>query len=281
MVQVPLAKPSIMLGVNQTIMMALGIVVIAAFVGAGGLGQTVLDGLQGGVEGVGEALNGGIAIVIMAIILDRVTNAWSLRDRRHVKPVRIAGRTLSHRQLAVGAIIITILAVVIGREVLREQSFPDDRVISVETSTGGEAIGVAAPADAIVRWSQEHLSDLASAVSDFVLIRLLDPLETLLVGVPWWMVAGAFALVGWRVSGWRLAIGSFACITRPRPAGHVGPLDGNAGPGVRRGRHHHGRSRSRSASSRRRTTGSSALATRCSTRCRRCRRSCIWCRSCS
>ncbi|MGB7804672.1 MAG: ABC transporter permease subunit [Actinomycetota bacterium] len=213
MVQVPLAKPSIMLGVNQTIMMALGIVVIAAFVGAGGLGQTVLDGLQGGVEGVGEALNGGIAIVIMAIILDRVSNAWSLRDRRHVKPVRIAGRTLSHRQLAVGAVIITILAVVIGREVLREQSFPDDRVISVETSTGGEAIGVAAPADAIVRWSQEHLSDLASSVSDFVLIRLLDPLETLLVGVPWWMVAGAFALVGWRVSGWRLAIGSFACIT--------------------------------------------------------------------
>ena len=46
LVQVPLAKPSIMLGVNQTIMMALGIVVIAAFVGAGGLGQTVLDGLQ-------------------------------------------------------------------------------------------------------------------------------------------------------------------------------------------------------------------------------------------
>ena len=62
MVQVPLAKPSIMLGVNQTIMMALGMVVIAAFVGAGGLGQTVLDGLK--QLDVGEALNGGIAIVV-------------------------------------------------------------------------------------------------------------------------------------------------------------------------------------------------------------------------
>ncbi len=48
-----MAKPSIMLGVNQTIMMALGMVVIAAFVGAGGLGQEVLDGLQ--ALNVGEA----------------------------------------------------------------------------------------------------------------------------------------------------------------------------------------------------------------------------------
>ena len=214
MVQVPLAKPSIMLGVNQTIMMALGIVVIAAFVGAGGLGQTVLDGLQGGVEGVGEALNGGhrdrdhgdrAGPGLQRLEPPGSPACEARADRRHA-PCRVVSSPSAPS-------IVTILAVVIGREVLREQSFPDDRVISVETSTGGEAIGVAAPADAIVRWSQEHLSDLASSVSDFVLIRLLDPLETLLVGVPWWMVAGAFALVGWRVSGWRLAIGSFACIT--------------------------------------------------------------------
>ncbi len=121
--QVPLAKPSIMLGVNQTIMMALGIVVIAAFVGAGGLGQTVLDGLQ--QLNVGEALNGGIAIVVMAIVLDRVTTAWSVRERQHTKPVRIGGRTLTRGQLAIGALLITVVAVVVGREVLRQQSFPE------------------------------------------------------------------------------------------------------------------------------------------------------------
>jgi glycine betaine/proline transport system permease protein len=208
LVQVPLAKPSIMLGVNQTIMMALGIVVIAAFVGAGGLGQTVLDGLQGGVEGVGEALNGGFAIVVMAIVLDRVSNAWSQRDRRAVKPMSVGGRVLTRRIQVIAAIIITVLAVIVGRQVLRQQDFPEDRVITI-----GKSTGLAAPADAIVRWSQEHLTDAASAVSDFVLIRLLDPLDTLLTGVPWWMVAGGFALVGWRVSGVPLAIGSFACIT--------------------------------------------------------------------
>ena len=199
LVQVPLAKPSIMLGVNQTIMMALGIVVIAAFVGAGGLGQTVLDGLQ--QLNVGAALNGGIAIVMMAIVLDRVSTAWSQRERRTTKPGRIAGRSLTRRQLAMGALLITIVAVVIGREVLRQQSFPE-----------GWEFSVATPANAIVDWSQEHLGSTTSAISDFVLVRLLDPLESLFVGVPWWMMAGAFALIGWRVSGRRLAIGSFACI---------------------------------------------------------------------
>jgi glycine betaine/proline transport system permease protein len=201
LVQVPLAKPSIMLGVNQTIMMALGIVVIAAFVGAGGLGQTVLDGLQQGIEGVGEALNGGIAIVVMAIVFDRVSTAWSQRERRHVKPLVFRGRTVTRRQQAIAAAIVTVVAIVIGREVLRQQVFPEEWEFSV-----------APIADAIVRWSQENLTGIASALSDFVLVRLLDPLEALFVGVPWWMVAGAFAIIGWRVSGLRLALGSFACI---------------------------------------------------------------------
>jgi glycine betaine/proline transport system permease protein len=199
LVQVPLAKPSIMLGVNQTIMMALGIVVIAAFVGAGGLGQTVLDGLQ--QLNVGEALNGGIAIVVMAIVLDRVTTAWSQRDRQHTKPVRFAGRTLTRGQLAIAALLITVVAVVIGREVLRQQSFPE----SLESS-------VATPANAIVDWSQTNLGEITSAIADFVLVYMLDPIQSLFVGVPWWMMAGAFAVIGWRVSGWRLAVGSFACI---------------------------------------------------------------------
>ena len=200
LVQVPLAKPSIMLGVNQTIMMALGIVVIAAFVGAGGLGQTVLDGLQ--QLNVGAALNGGIAIVVMAIVLDRVTTAWSQRDRRHTKPVQVAGRTLTRVQQGLAATAGTVLAVVIGREVLRQQSFPEAWEFSVAT-----------PANAIVDWSQSNLGAITSAISDFVLIYLLDPIEELFTGVPWWMVAGTFALIGWRVSGVRLAVGSFASIT--------------------------------------------------------------------
>ena len=74
-VQLPMAIPSIMAGVNQTTMMALAMVVVGALVGAGGLGEDVLRALQRFQPG--EALLGGLAIVVLAIIVDRVTQAWA------------------------------------------------------------------------------------------------------------------------------------------------------------------------------------------------------------
>ncbi|MGI5836559.1 MAG: ABC transporter permease [Chloroflexota bacterium] len=70
-VQLPLALPTIMAGLNQTIMMALAMVVIAAMIGAGGVGAEVLNGIARLESGTG--LLGGIAIVFMAMILDRIT----------------------------------------------------------------------------------------------------------------------------------------------------------------------------------------------------------------
>jgi glycine betaine/proline transport system permease protein len=72
-VKIPLAMPSIKLGINQTVMMALALVVLATFIGSPGLGDVVFQGLQR--LNVGKALEGGLAIVLMAIILDRVTYA--------------------------------------------------------------------------------------------------------------------------------------------------------------------------------------------------------------
>ena len=69
-VKIPLAMSLIKLGVNQTVMMALGLVVLATFIAAPGLGDTVLSGMQR--LNVGKALEGGLAIVLMAIVLDRV-----------------------------------------------------------------------------------------------------------------------------------------------------------------------------------------------------------------
>jgi len=80
-VQLPLAMPTIMTGVNQTIMMALGIVVIAALIGAGGLGREVLVALQR--LQVGRGLEAGLAIVLMAIILDRISHGFSQQDTTH------------------------------------------------------------------------------------------------------------------------------------------------------------------------------------------------------
>lgn len=76
-VRLPLAVPTIMAGVNQTIMMALAMVVVASMIGARGLGQEVLRGLQRGDVGLG--LEAGLAIVIVAVIMDRVTAGYARR----------------------------------------------------------------------------------------------------------------------------------------------------------------------------------------------------------
>jgi glycine betaine/proline transport system permease protein len=72
-VQVPLAMPTILAGLNQTIMMALSMVVIAALIGAGGLGSPVILGLN--TLDIGRAVIGGLSIVLMAIVLDRITQS--------------------------------------------------------------------------------------------------------------------------------------------------------------------------------------------------------------
>lgn len=78
-VQLPLAMPSIMAGVNQTIMLALSMVVIASMIGAGGLGNTVLTGIQR--LNVGLGFEGGLGVVLLAILLDRITQSFGHKQK--------------------------------------------------------------------------------------------------------------------------------------------------------------------------------------------------------
>jgi len=77
-VELPLARPSIMAGVNQTIMLALSMVVVASMIGARGLGEQVLNGIQ--TLDVGKGLEAGVGIVILAIVLDRITQGFGARE---------------------------------------------------------------------------------------------------------------------------------------------------------------------------------------------------------
>jgi glycine betaine/proline transport system permease protein len=79
-VQLPMALPTVMAGVNQTIMMALAMVVIASMIGAKGLGIEVLNGIAR-LE-VGRGFMGGLGIVIMAIVIDRITQGFAKPRRR-------------------------------------------------------------------------------------------------------------------------------------------------------------------------------------------------------
>lgn len=79
-VELPLAMPTLLAGVNQTIMMALSMVVISAMIAAGGLGEVVLKGITQLKIGLG--FEGGIAVVILAIILDRITQSFGKKKQR-------------------------------------------------------------------------------------------------------------------------------------------------------------------------------------------------------
>ncbi|MFK0276647.1 ABC transporter permease [Ensifer sp. NPDC090286] len=86
-VQLPNAMPSIMAGINQTIMLSLSMVVIASMIGAGGIGNTVLTGIQR--LDVGTGFEGGLAVVILAVILDRITQSFG---KERTSPWRVLFR---------------------------------------------------------------------------------------------------------------------------------------------------------------------------------------------
>ena len=191
-----------MLGVNQTIMMAFGIIVIAASVGYPGLGLSVYKALQ--AQRIGDALAGGLAIVAMAIVLDRVTYGWSQRERktRGAPTVRLFGWIVSRKVAALLALGVVIVAVIVGRQVLRQQDFPDAWVVKI-------AGPVDDTADLIVR----HFGGFTTGVTDVSVRFALDPLQKLLLGLPWWMVClGAAAAAYAAARRIPLAIASFLCI---------------------------------------------------------------------
>ncbi|MGQ0670043.1 MAG: ABC transporter permease [Actinomycetota bacterium] len=193
-IQLPLAKPSVMLGVNQTLLMAFGMVVIAAIVGVENLGREVLDGLQ--KLDVGKALNAGITIVVLAIVLDRVSDAWSKRDRitRGRRP-KVFAREIRHWQILVFATAATLVAIGVGRYVLAQEEFPE-----------GLSVGIATPMNAVVDWISDNLGGVTSAISDGLINFALDPIRDLLLGIPWWMFIAIVALLALRLAGWRVAL---------------------------------------------------------------------------
>lgn len=92
-VEIPTAMPSIMAGINQTIMLALSMVVIASMIGAGGLGNDVLQGIQR--LDVGLGFEGGLGVVILAIILDRISQSFASKEK---SPFGAALKALLHQK---------------------------------------------------------------------------------------------------------------------------------------------------------------------------------------
>jgi glycine betaine/proline transport system permease protein len=191
-VLLPLSRSTVVVGINQTIMAALSMVTVAALIDAPGLGQTVLKALQ--TLDVGVAFNAGLAIVVLAIVLDRVTTAAG--DR----PWRTANRR-RRLLLAAGAVGV-LVAVWFSRTYVWAAEFP---------SQVGIGSWIAAVASDVTTWIQDVFGGFTYGVRDAVTNGLLNPLEALLTGSPWWLVTVVVVALAAVLGGWRGAVPAAVC----------------------------------------------------------------------
>ncbi|MFJ6575301.1 ABC transporter permease subunit [Streptomyces sp. NPDC091368] len=187
--RLPLARRELLLGVNQSIMMALGMAVIASVIGAGGLGDRVYQALAS--VDVGAALAAGVPVVLLAIVLDRVTAAAG--ESVGAAPGRRTGLG------PVLALAVTAAVAVAGRLT--------DRLSWPESWT----VDIAEPVNRAVDWMTAHLysgvpvvggtADWAGRFTTWVLNPLRDGLQWL----PWWAVLVTVAAVALLIGTWRTA----------------------------------------------------------------------------
>jgi glycine betaine/proline transport system permease protein len=188
-VRIPAARDALMVGVNQVIMQCLAMVVIASFVGAKGLGQDLLFRLQS--LRIGQALEIGVAIVFIAVMLDRLSFAMTEKEPEH-QPDGPFWKVHPFITAAGAVIVASVIAALITPYA---QVLPKSMTISTAPFW-----------DAIVDFITLHLYDPLSIFRDGLLLHVLIPLRGAFQAVPWVAVVVLAAVIGWRLAGWRLAL---------------------------------------------------------------------------
>ncbi|MFF3171266.1 ABC transporter permease subunit [Streptomyces sp. NPDC057900] len=188
--RLPLARKELLLGLNQTIMMALSMAVIASVIGAGGLGDRVYQALAS--VDVGAALAAGIPIVLLAVVLDRVTGAAG----NGLDTPRAGSARLGWAVAAAGTVAVAVVA----------------RLVSGTTWPDGGTVAVAEPVNRAVDWMTGHLysgvpviggtADWAAHFTTWV----LDPVRDGLQWLPWWAVLLLVAVLAMLIGTWRTTV---------------------------------------------------------------------------
>jgi glycine betaine/proline transport system permease protein len=174
-VQLPMSSRTIIMGINQTVMAALSFVVIAALIGAPGLGKPVIDALT--IRNVGDGFVAGIAVVLLAIMLDRSTSA-AISQKETFVPPSDADRKRRKLGLVIAG-IAAIVGVVLSRQMAWAAFFPKQIDISTQ---------VADASDASVAWVIENLEIFTTGFSKAVTVGVLNPLESVLANSPWYLI---------------------------------------------------------------------------------------------
>src|SRR3954451_19280425 len=199
-VRLPLSRRMVVTGINQTIMAALSMATVAALINAPGLGQTVLQALE--TLNVGIAFNAGLAIVILAIVLDRATTAVSVRfdatqDRHSLLP------PVARRGAVAGGAVLALVALYLSRTYLWAAEFP------IGSPVGPAIVRTAGDVSTFL---QTNLATFTLGVKDGVTGGVLNPLQSLLTDSPWWVVFAAVAGLAAVVGGVRAVAAVVVCL---------------------------------------------------------------------
>lgn len=189
-VELPAAEKTLLLGLNQVVMQTLAMAVIASLVGASGLGQKLLFSLQ--QLQIGKAVEQGVAITLIAIVLDRLTQAYMRRVPHHLE-----GHTpwpMRHRHLVAFAGLL-VVAVIAAYLIPALAILPKEMTLSY----GG-------PINDAVRWISKNLFGVIKPVRDTITIWMLLPLRDFYLWLPWPVVIGVLAAIGHHFGGWRMAL---------------------------------------------------------------------------
>ena len=191
-VQLPMAKRTIILGVNQTTLAALSFVVIAALIGAPGLGEPIVRALS--IRSIGDGVTAGIAVVLLAVILDRATTAAVVKSNQ----IPLTGQPLMIRRIGlIAAGIATIVAIMVSRQQLWAAVFPD--ALNFNDAIGGGA-------DSFTEWFTTTFYFFTTTFNETFTIYILNPIEYLLADSPWYLTVIMISVLAAIIGGRTVAI---------------------------------------------------------------------------
>jgi len=190
-VLLPSAKRSLMVGVNQVVMLSLNMVIIASMIGAGGLGYDVLTALRR--LKIGEGVEAGVAITLLAIALDRLSQAYANRPQPgHSLHQQSFVARHPHALAFAGVVALTWL---LGIYLPAMNTYPE----SWQITTGSFW-------DDLVRYININFFDVLESIKNFLLLNIMIPFKRFLLSLPWIAVVAMVGLGGWQLGGRRLGL---------------------------------------------------------------------------
>jgi len=184
-VLLPSIKPRMMLGVNQVIMLTLNMVIIASMIGAGGLGYDVWQSLK--QLRIGQGFEAGIAITLVAIVLDRYSQKIASRKINYTH----SEKTIFQKyKLVIVTLFVIIMTWLVGQKFSFLITLPENYTFSSGRFW-----------DRIIDYININYHEYISLVRDFFFIYLLKPFKLFMLSAPWFLFVFLVFLIGYKIQG--------------------------------------------------------------------------------